>query len=126
MCLLHKDKAVFLVYVDDGILISEKQEKIDIVLQTLPDIFKISVEGTLSDCIGVAIERTGDNEYHFYQPNIINSILKELILNEDTKELSTPALSSVTGTGKKSKCIDCTKMNQENTKLCNPVITIQV
>jgi hypothetical protein len=50
----------------------------------------------LNDYVGVNIESTGDNENHLSQPNIINSILKELNFNVDTKPVSTPALATVT------------------------------
>jgi hypothetical protein len=54
----------------------------------------VSVEGTLSDYVGVNIERTEDNKIHMSQPNIIRSILKELNFNDDTKSQSTPDYSS--------------------------------
>jgi Reverse transcriptase (RNA-dependent DNA polymerase) len=99
-CVYYKGKVIFLVYVDDGILISPSEEGIDSALTSLQATFKISVEGSLSDYVGVNVERTGDNEYHLSQPNIINSILKELNFNDDTKPVSTPALATVTlGTG---------------------------
>jgi hypothetical protein len=83
-----------LVYVDDGILISPMPENIAQAITTLQSTFKISIEGTLNDYVGISVERTGKDEYHLSQPNIINSILKELNFNDDTKAAKTPAHST--------------------------------
>ena len=56
--------------------------------------FNISVEGDLCDYVGVNIERKKDGTVHMTQPQLINSVLKELNFNEDTKPMPTPALSS--------------------------------
>jgi Reverse transcriptase (RNA-dependent DNA polymerase) len=74
-CVYYKGQVVFLVNVDDGILISPSNENIVDALTSLQSTFKIFVEGTLSDYVGVHVEHTGENEYHLSQPNIINSIL---------------------------------------------------
>jgi Reverse transcriptase (RNA-dependent DNA polymerase) len=93
-CLYYKGRVMFVVYVDDGILISKHQEDIDKELTTMRKRFNISIEGTLSDYVGVNIQRTDDGEIHMTQPNIIRSILQELNFNKDTKSMKTPALSS--------------------------------
>jgi hypothetical protein len=94
-CVYYKDSIVFLVYVDDGILISPKEDISHEALRCLQKTFTISVEGMLNDYVGVNIMRTKDNAYHLSQPNIINSILQELNFNDDTKPVTTPALASV-------------------------------
>jgi Reverse transcriptase (RNA-dependent DNA polymerase) len=71
-CVYYRENVVFLVYVDDGILISPQKEGIENALRMIQSKFKISIEGTLSDYVGVNVERTGENEYHLSQPNIIN------------------------------------------------------
>jgi hypothetical protein len=84
-CVYYKDSIVFLVYVDDGILISPKEDLLREELSSLQRTFTISVEGTLNDYVGVNITRTEDNAYHLSQPNIINSKLQELNFNDNTK-----------------------------------------
>jgi Reverse transcriptase (RNA-dependent DNA polymerase) len=93
-CLYYKGNVAVVVFVDDGILISSHNERIDKELKSLQDNFKISMEGTLSDYVGVNVERTEDNKNHMIQPNIKGSILTELNFNEDTKVQSTPAYST--------------------------------
>jgi Reverse transcriptase (RNA-dependent DNA polymerase) len=93
-CLYYKRDVLFLVYVDDGILISPHDKHIDEELALLQQVFNISVEGTLNDYVGVNIERASDGTVHMTQPQLIQSILKELNFNDDTKECSTPAFSS--------------------------------
>jgi hypothetical protein len=82
---------MFVVYVDDGILVSPSQDKVNEELEILKKCFNISVEGTLSDYVGVNIERTEDGKILMTQPNMIRSILKEMNFNEDTKERERPA-----------------------------------
>jgi hypothetical protein len=92
-----------LVYVDDGILILPVQEDIKQAITKLQSTFNISIEGTLNDYVGISVKRTSKDEYHLSQQNIINSILKELNFNKDTKVAKTPAHSTKIlgpGTGK--------------------------
>jgi Reverse transcriptase (RNA-dependent DNA polymerase) len=93
-CLYYKGNVMFVVYVDDGILVYPSQDKVNEELEILKKRFTISVEGTLSDYVGVNIEWTEDGRILMTQPNMIRSILKEMNFNEDTKERETPAYSS--------------------------------
>jgi hypothetical protein len=90
-CLYYKNDVLFIVYVDDGILVSPTKSHIDNELKIFQDNFNISVEGTLADYVGVNIERTDENTINMTQPNIINSILSELNFTENTKPTTTPA-----------------------------------
>jgi hypothetical protein len=82
---------MFIVYVDDGILISPIKEHIDVQIQQLQKHFNISIEGTLADYVGVNIERTDEGIIYMTQPNIIKSILQELNFMDNTKPTETPA-----------------------------------
>jgi hypothetical protein len=90
-CLYYHGDVLFIVYVDDGILVSPIQQHIDEQLKILQSHFNISVEGTLQDYVGVNIERQEDNTIHMTQPNIINSILHELNFMDNTKSANAPA-----------------------------------
>jgi hypothetical protein len=94
---------MFVGYVDDGILVSPSQDKVNEELEILKKRFNISVEGTLSDYVGVNIKRTEDGKILMTQPNMIRSILKEMNFNEDTNERETPYSSTVLKDGKKNK-----------------------
>lgn len=93
-CVYYKGNVIFIVYVDDGIFMSPSNENITKEVELFKANFNISVEGDLCDYVGVNIERKKDGTVHMTQPQLINSVLKELNFNEDTKPMPTPALSS--------------------------------
>jgi hypothetical protein len=93
-CLYYKGTVLFVVYVDDGILASINKTDIEIEIKILQECFKISVEGNLSDYVGVNIERSEDGRIHMTQPNIIRSILKDLNFTPNTKPAATAAHST--------------------------------
>jgi hypothetical protein len=83
-----------LVYVDDGILVSPIDKHSDDELELLKGKFNISIEGTLSDYVGVNLERRDDSTKHMTQPQLIQAVLKELNFTIDTKGAVTPAFST--------------------------------
>jgi hypothetical protein len=80
--------------VDYGILVTPKQEDEDKELEFMKSNFNISVEGTLSEYVGVSIERSEDGKIHMTQPNIIRSIHNDLNFNEGTKAVQIPEYST--------------------------------
>jgi Reverse transcriptase (RNA-dependent DNA polymerase) len=90
-CLYYHGDVLFIVYVDDGILVSPNKSNIETQLSCLQKYFNISVEGDLADYVGVNIEKLDNNTINMTQPNIINSILKEMNFMENTKPSATPA-----------------------------------
>jgi Reverse transcriptase (RNA-dependent DNA polymerase) len=93
-CLYHKRDILFLAYVDDVIIVSPHNQHIDEELDLLKKMFNISDEGTLNDYVRVNIERAPDGTVHMTQPQLSQSVLTELNFNNDTKEATTPVLSS--------------------------------
>jgi hypothetical protein len=85
---------LFLVYVNDGISVSPHNEHIQEELKILQTRFNISVEGKLKFYVGVNIEWREDGTIHMTQPQLIQSVLKELNFTDDTKVVSTPAFST--------------------------------
>jgi Reverse transcriptase (RNA-dependent DNA polymerase) len=105
-CVYFKDDVIFCVYVDDGLFVSPNPESIQRELKSIREIFSVTVEGTLSDYVGVNIERTQDNSIRLTQPQLLNSILKELNFTDDTKIACTPAYSTTilkSGEGKEAQ-----------------------
>jgi Reverse transcriptase (RNA-dependent DNA polymerase) len=102
-CVYYKKNVIFCVYVEDGILFSKFDEEIQECIAELQDTFNISIEGDVSDYVGVNIERQKDGTIHMTQPQLINSILKELNFLETTKPAKTPAFSSTTLSAGKDK-----------------------
>jgi Reverse transcriptase (RNA-dependent DNA polymerase) len=93
-CLYYKGCVMFVVYVDDGILISPFKKHIENELKVLQQVFNISVEGDINDYVGVKIERTSEGTIRMTQLQLINSILKELNFKSNTKPSHTPVFST--------------------------------
>ena len=52
----------------------------------------ITVEGDLADFLGVNIDRRDDGTIHLSQPHLINQIIEDLRLKDDTVKIrTTPA-----------------------------------
>jgi hypothetical protein len=54
-CVFFQGTTIFMVYVDDGILIDPEQSKIDQAMSDLQARFEVQDEGNLSDNLGVKI-----------------------------------------------------------------------
>jgi Reverse transcriptase (RNA-dependent DNA polymerase) len=93
-CVYYQGNTVFVVYVDDGILLSPSIENIRKCLKEMHKHFKLTEEGDICDYVGVNIERRGDGSIHMTQPQLIKSIIKELNFNQGTKPTKIPAYSS--------------------------------
>ena len=102
-CVYYKDGVLFCVYVDDGIFFSPSRDKVDQCIKEIQTRFNISVEGDVSDYVGVNIEKQEDGTIHMTQPQLIQGIIKELNFLETTKPSTTPAYSSVTLAAGKNK-----------------------
>jgi Reverse transcriptase (RNA-dependent DNA polymerase) len=67
-CVYYKKNVIFCVYVDDGILFLKFDEEIQECIAELQATFNISIEGDVSDYVGVNIERQKDGTIHMTQP----------------------------------------------------------
>jgi len=81
-CLFYYGKTIFIVYTDDTILMGPDQKEIERLVKKIGSIFKIEDQGNLSDYLGMKVIRNEDGSMEWTQPNLINSILKELGLIE--------------------------------------------
>jgi hypothetical protein len=94
-CLFYKGKAVYVLYTDDSILTGPDERELDRILKQMEEVgLKLTSEDGVTDFLGVKIDRKGD-EIHLTQPQLIDSILKDLNLdgpNVLTKD--TPAATS--------------------------------
>jgi hypothetical protein len=87
---------MYVLYTDDSVLAGPDRAEID---QVIEDIKKakldITVEGDIQDFLGINIERKGDGTIHLTQPHLIDSIIKELRLDDDNVQIkTTPAKTS--------------------------------
>ena len=91
----YRGKLMFLIYVDDGILLHPDAKEIDKVISELRVLkYNISDEGDISDYLGVKVETLADGNIKLSQPQMIRTILKDLGFNARTVPKLLPALSS--------------------------------
>jgi Reverse transcriptase (RNA-dependent DNA polymerase) len=77
-CLYYQGRTLFLVYVNDGILMDLDPEEVERAMKDLSSKFEIEDEGTINDYLGVKVE-PGKTPGTFYlsQPHLIDSILED-------------------------------------------------
>ncbi len=95
MC-LHQGKAIYVLYTDDSILTGPDLKELDKIIDNMKKVgLDLTVEGDISDFLGVNIQCHHDGTVHLTQLHLINSILEELGLQADNaKAKSTPTTSS--------------------------------
>jgi hypothetical protein len=95
-CVFFKGQCIYVLYTDDSILAAPTDKELDQVIQQMKDSgLDLTVEGDVSDFLGVKIDRRPNGEIHLTQPHLIDSILELLNLKEDKcKVKSLPAASS--------------------------------
>lgn len=95
-CLFFKGNVVYLLYTDDSILAGPSQREIDKVIEDIKKAkLDITIEGDLQDFLGVNIDRKKDGTVHLTQPHLVDTILKDLRVDDDNVTLKNiPACSS--------------------------------
>ena len=96
-CVFYRGKTLYVLYTDDSLLAGPDRNEIDQIIEELQTKAKlaITVEGDLADFLGVNIERRSNGTIHMTQPHLIDQILDDLRLNDDSvKDKGTPAASS--------------------------------
>ena len=75
-------KSMFVLYTDDSILAGPDPQELDDIVKEMEAVgHKLTVEGDISDFLGVQIDRINDNTFNLSQPHLINDVLKELHLD---------------------------------------------
>ena len=86
---------MLVVYIDNCILFSPDNRLIDATIEKLRDEkFNIEDQGTINDFLGIKVERFPDRVILLTQPNLIESILQDLGLQNAEKGREIPALST--------------------------------
>ncbi len=90
------DKAIYILYMDDSILTGPNLKELGKIIEDMKWVeLELTVEGDISDFLGVNIQCHRDGTVHLTQPHLIDSILKELGLQADSaKSKAMPAASS--------------------------------
>ena len=93
-CMFYKDTVIFMVYVDDAILLSPHSKAIDASLKDLREWSKLTEEGDIADYLGLQVSRLPTGAMALTQPQLITSILHDLNFSKNTKAKNTPAVST--------------------------------
>ena len=97
-CLYFHGHIALLVYIDDCIMFGPDLEKLDKVIKEMrPSSNKFGVRdlGNVKDFLGIQVTTSNDKMITLNQPQLIDSILKEVKFQNNRKEKDTPALSSI-------------------------------
>ena len=92
-CVFYRDRSIYVLYTDDSILAGPDESELDRIIQDMIKAgLKLTVEGDISDFLGVQIERKPDGTIHLTQPHLIDQVLQDLRLSRpDVATNSTPA-----------------------------------
>ena len=94
-CIFYKGNMIYVLYTDDSILAGPDQREIDKTVEEISKALDITVEGTLTDFLGVNIDRRDDGTIKLSQPRLIDQVLEDLHLNQkNTTTRETPMMSS--------------------------------
>ena len=96
-CLYYRGPILFLVYINDCIMFRPDAQAIDQVVVDLRSCslkFTVDDQGDVGDFSGIQIERQADGSIHLSQPQLIDSIIKDLHLQPRSNPKSTPAVTS--------------------------------
>lgn len=81
-CLFYKGKSVFVLYTDDSILAGPDDQELEDIIQEMKSVgLNLTVEGDISDFLGVQIDRVNATTFNLSQPHLINDVIKELRLD---------------------------------------------
>ncbi|KAI2511538.1 hypothetical protein MHU86_2792 [Fragilaria crotonensis] len=99
-CLFYKGKSVFVLYTDDSILAGPDPQELDEIIQEMKAVeLNVTVEGDISDFLGVHIDSINDNASNLSQPHLINDIIKKLSLDSQNV-----AIKKTAGASSKTCC----------------------
>jgi hypothetical protein len=85
-CLFFKDKIIYVLYTDDSILTGPNEEDLNKVIEEIKATgLDITVEGDISDFLGVKIQQQDNGDINLTQPQLIDQILSDLRLGSDSK-----------------------------------------
>ena len=93
-CLFYWGKVMYALFIDDSILGAPTQMELKAAIKAIQEAkLQITLEGDLTDFLGVKIERKSTNEIIFTQPHLIDDILNDLGLKHGKEGKETPAAS---------------------------------
>ena len=97
-CLYFRGCIALLVYIDDCIMFGPNLAELDKVvmeMRTSSKKFRVKDLGNVKDFLGIQVTTRNNKTIILNQPQLIDSILKDMKVQDNTKEKDTPALSLV-------------------------------
>jgi hypothetical protein len=91
-CVFYYGKTIFIVCIDDTILLGPDKQEIDTLVKRLGKTFKIEDQGDLSDYLGIKIERKPDgtkewkNNYTTRQTGLCPQVGEELVWTKTSRK----------------------------------------
>ena len=98
LCLYFHGHIALLVYIDDCIMFGPNLAELDKVvkeMRTSSKKFRVEDLGNIKDFLGIQVSRGNDKTITLNQPQLIDSILKDVKFQSNMKEKDTPALALV-------------------------------
>ena len=93
-CVFFRGECMCVLYTDDSILAGPNKAELDQIIEDIKGTgLDITDEGDIADFLGVNIRREGES-FHLTQPKLIDSILEDLHLREDSHIKDIPMASS--------------------------------
>jgi Reverse transcriptase (RNA-dependent DNA polymerase) len=93
-CLLWKNGCIIVIYTDDTIIVGPDTDVINDIISSVESLFKITSSDSVDDFLGVNISYEEDGKISYTQPKLIQSILDDLGLKDDSVTKEVPALST--------------------------------
>ena len=94
-CVLNRGKVIYVLYVDDSVITAPTSDLIDATIKEIKSTgLKVTDEGSIEDFLGVNITHKRDGSVHFNKPHLIDQILHDLNMPDNTLEKNTPTKSS--------------------------------
>ena len=96
-CLYYKGGVILLIYMDNCILMGTMDVAIDeavCALRSSKQNFTIKDEGVVGDSLGVKIDHSDNGTVTLTQPQLIDLIIEDLNMKDNTKPRAVPACSS--------------------------------
>lgn len=94
-CIYWRKSTLIIIYTDDTIVTGPSSELSDAAIKDIGDMFAITSQPMVTDFLGVRIDKDEEtNTITLTQPQLIQSILNDLGLQEASNERRTPALTS--------------------------------
>ena len=95
-CVFYRGTTIFIVYVDDGLVLDTRESKLVNFVKEIQDLgLNVEDQGHPADYVGVNIKRDKHGYFHFSQLALIDSIIDDIGLSNSHKVKPVPAKVSL-------------------------------